>query len=80
MRFEEWDFNSTFVSMEIFGTAVTNPNYIHNEVKSRFNSGNAGHQRVQNLNAGIQNYIFALCLMYLKRDLSHCTKMRGKRR
>jgi hypothetical protein len=44
MRSEELVFNSTFVNMEIFGTAVTNPNYIHNEVKSRLNSGNAGHQ------------------------------------
>jgi hypothetical protein len=31
------------------GTAATNQNYIHEEIKSRFNSGNASYHSVQNL-------------------------------
>jgi hypothetical protein len=31
------------------GTAVTNQNFIHEEIKRRLNSGNAGYRSVQNL-------------------------------
>jgi hypothetical protein len=49
MQSEELDFNITFENVEILGTTVTNRNYIHDDVMSRLNWGNAGHQWVQSL-------------------------------
>jgi len=44
--------NSSFEIVEEFkqlGTALTNQNSIHEEIKSRLKSGNAGYHSVQNL-------------------------------
>jgi hypothetical protein len=49
MQSEEWGFNITFENVEILSTAVTNRNYIHDEVKRGLNAGNDGHQWVQSL-------------------------------
>jgi hypothetical protein len=49
MQAEEWEFNVTYKNVEILDTTLTNRNCIHDEVKSRLNSGTAGHQWVQSL-------------------------------
>jgi hypothetical protein len=39
--------------LNYFGTAVTDPNFIHEEIKSRLLSGNACYHAVQNISSSV---------------------------